>query len=295
MLEFKVIELSDKLEIDRCLSYSDFRGCEYCFANNLAWRRMYGTKVCLWKDFYISCSGLDKGKPRFTFPAGRGDVREIFGEMKKVSESFGIPLTVGSVTKEQLPMLRELFGDGSFEVSADEGGWDYIYSRTDLAELAGKKYHAKRNHLKKLPEDCVYSPLSEKDFDDCITYAAAGYSSGNGYDDFSKVCEQFAINTYFENFGELGLWGGVLRQGGEVIAFTIGERINSDTVGVHIEKAEAGIDGAYPAVNNGFAKSVPESFTYINREEDLGIEGLRKAKRSYHPVFLLEKYTVTFG
>lgn len=294
MLEFKVAELADKAEIDKRLEYSDFRGCEYCFANNLAWRRMYGTKITLWNDFYISCSGLDKGKPYFTFPAGRGDYKEVFGEMKKFSESFGVPLTVGSVTIKQLPMLKELFGEASFEVSCDEGSWDYVYNRDDLAELAGKKYHAKRNHLKKLPEDCVYSPLEEKDFDDCITYAAAGYSRDSGYDDFSKVCEQFAINTYFENFDELGLTGGVLRQGGQLIAFTVSERINSDTMGVHIEKAEADIAGAYPAINNFFAKSVPQELRYINREEDLGIEGLRKAKRSYHPAFLLEKYTVCF-
>lgn len=294
MLDFKVIDIFDKPEIDRRLALSDFRGCEYCFANNLAWRRMYGTKITLWRDFYISCSGLDNGKPYFTFPAGAGDHREVFGEMKKVSESFGVPLTVGSVTKEKLVLLREMFGEDSFEVSRDEGSWDYIYNTADLAELAGRRYHAKRNHLKKLPEDCVYSPLTEKDFDDCITYAAEGYSRDSAYDDFSRVCEQFAINTYFENFDRLGLTGGVLRQGGRLIAFTVGERINSDTMGVHIEKAEADITGAYPAINNSFAKSIPENLRYINREEDLGIEGLRKAKLSYHPAFLLEKYTVRF-
>lgn len=293
MLEFKVIELSDKPQVDRLLALSEFRGCEYCFANNLAWRRMYNTKVSFWKDFYISCSGLDEGRPRFTFPAGRGDYREVFGEMERVSKSFGCPLIIGSVTREQFELFDDIFGKGHYRISCDEGSWDYIYNRADLACLSGKKYHGKRNHLKKLPEGCVYSPVTEKDFDDCITYAANSYSRDSAYDDFSKICEQFAINTYFENFFELGLSGGVLRLDGRVIAFTVGERINSDTMGVHIEKAEADIPGAYPAVNNFFAKSIPESFIYINREEDLGIEGLRRAKHSYYPAFMLEKYTLT--
>lgn len=291
MIEFKTIGISDKPWIDSLLRLSDFRGCEYCFANNMAWRRLSDTKITRYKDFYISCS-FD-GDVRFTFPAGMGNYAEVFEEMRRFSESCGSPLVIGSVTPDKFPVFEELFPADSFEVSTDEGSWDYVYRQQDLASLAGKKYHAKRNHLKKLPGDCVYSAMTEKDFDDCITYAANAYSR-SGYDDFSKICEQFAINTYFSNFYELGLTGGVLRQGGRVIAFTIGERINSDTLGVHIEKADADIPGAYPAVNNFFVSSAGKGFEYVNREEDMGIEGLRKAKRSYYPVFMIQKYTVKF-
>lgn len=293
MLEFKTIELSDKPWIDELLRLSDFGGCEYCFANNMAWRRMYDTKITRFKDFYISCSFAEG--VHFTFPAGRGDYGEVFGEMKKFSESMGYPLKINSVTPSQFGIFSELFPKDSYEITAYEDGWDYVYNVSDLANLSGKKYHGKRNHLKKLlSAEHEYSPLTEKDFDDCITYAAENYNRSSDYDDFSKVCEQFAINTYFENFHELGLFGGVLRMGGRLIAFTIGERINTTTAGVHIEKAEAGIDGAYPAINNYFAKSLEQGFTYVNREEDLGIEGLRKAKRSYHPAFMIEKHSVIF-
>lgn len=293
MLSFKVIELSDKPWVDKLLQISDFRGCEYCFANNMAWRRMYNTKITRYKDFYISCSegeGL-----YFTFPAGGGDYKEVFGEMKKYSESRGYPLVIGSVTPDKFGLFEELFPKDSYTIEADEDGWDYVYNVSDLAELKGKKYHGKRNHLKKLlAMDYSYEPLAEKDFDDCISYAVQTYNRDSAYDDKSKVCEQFAINTYFENFEALGLTGGVLRVGGKIAAFTIGERINSDTLGVHIEKAEADIDGAYPAINQMFSASAGKGFPYINREEDLGIEGLRKAKRSYHPAFMIEKHTVRF-
>ncbi len=293
MLDFKIIELSDKSWIDSLLKKSDFRGCEYCFANNMAWRRMYDTKITRYGDFYISCSFKDG--IYFTFPAGCGDYRQVFSEMKHFSEEHNMPLTIGSVTPDKFPIIESIFPRDSYTVTADEGSWDYVYNSSDLAELAGRKYHGKRNHLKKLLSmEHTYEPLTEKDFDDCITYAVNTYNRSSDYDDYSKVCEQFAINTYFENFDALELIGGVLRVNGEIAAFTIGERINSDTLGVHIEKAESAVDGAYPAINNYFAKTAGSDFAYINREEDLGIEGLRKAKRSYHPAFMIEKHTITF-
>lgn len=231
----------------------------------------------------------------FTFPAGGGDYAEVLGEMKRFAEANGSSLVIDSVTPDLFPVFKENFPEGSYEIICDEGDWDYVYNASDLAELKGKKYHGKRNHLKKLLDgEYSYEPLTEKDFDDCITYAVGTYNRSDAYDDRSKVCEQFAINTYFENFHALGLSGGVLRVGGNVAAFTIGERINSDTLGVHIEKAEASVEGAYPAINYLFARSASEGFSYINREEDLGIEGLRKAKRSYHPAFMIEKHTVIF-
>ena len=161
--------------------------------------------------------------------------------------------------------------------------------------LSGRKYHSKRNHLKKIKGDeYSYSKLTDNDIDDCLSFAVSSYNKNKAYDDFSQVCEQFAIDTYFRYYHELGLKGGVLKKDGKVIAFTLGERLNSDTFGVHIEKAEPLIDGAYPAINNYFAAENASELLYINREEDLGIEGLRKAKQSYHPAFMIEKYTLKF-
>lgn len=293
MLEFKVIELSDKPWIEKLLRLSDFRGCEYCFANNMAWRRMYDTRITRYKDFYISCS-FSEGI-HFTFPAGSGDYKDVFDVMKRFAEENNSPLIINSVTPSQFGIFSELFPEESYEIKPYEDGWDYVYNISELASLGGKKFHGKRNHLKKLlSREHEFSLLTEKDFDDCIRYAADTYNRDSAYDDFSKVCEQFAINTYFSNFHELGLSGGVLRADGKVIGFTVGERINSDTLGIHIEKADTGFDGAYPAVNNYFAKAMEKDFTYVNREEDLGIEGLRKAKRSYHPAFMIEKHSVIF-
>lgn len=230
----------------------------------------------------------------FTFPAGDGDYTDLFEQLSRFSKSLNAPLIVTSVSAEMLKMLEELF-PGGFTAEADEDYFDYIYNASDLMTLAGKKYHNKRNHLGKLHAlNWSFEPLTTSNQNECIEFSVNSYNQKGGYDDLSSVSEQFAINTFFNHFDELELKGGVLRVDGKVEGFTIGEKINSDTLCIHIEKANPEIDGAYAAVNNEFAKLAATDCTYINREEDLGLEGLRKSKRSYYPCFQLEKFTVSF-
>ena len=133
----------------------------------------------------------------------------------------------------------------------------------------------------------------QDNIDDCISFATNFYNESSEIDK-SAVIEQYAINLFFMNMDYLGLKGGMLKSNGEIVGFTIGEQLNSDTFVVHIEKALSNVQGAYTAVCNQFAKANASELTYINREEDLGIEGLRKSKLSYRPVFMVDKNTVYF-
>lgn len=295
MLQFREITLRDREKTNAALRISDNRGCEYSFANNMAWRRLSDSRICFFKDFYIVCSFGDKdGIPSFAFPAGAGDLRELFGEMKNFCRDLDVPLRLWGVTEEKLSLLNELF-PGEFSAEYDRDSSDYIYDRQELAELKGRKFHSKRNHLARFQKlDYVYSPITENDFDDCICFITNNYNAAGNSSDHSAVAEQFAVNTYFNHFYDLELCGGVIKVDGAVAAVTIGERLNSDTFCVHIEKADRQFEGIYAGINNLFVKNCTEGFRYINREEDLGAEGLRKAKLSYNPVFLLDKYTVTF-
>lgn len=292
MLDFRDIDISDKKHINRCLAESDFMGCEYTFANNMAWKRLADSKISFYKDFYIVCSQTAENTPYFVFPSGKGDYRDIFTELKKHTCSLGVPLRITGVTEKYLPLFSELFPE-EFTVEYDRDSSDYIYLTSDLTELSGKKYHSKRNHLKHFQSlDYEFSMISEKDFDDCISFCTEDYN--NKYQDYSSVAEQYAINTYFSYFDKLGLSGGIIRIGGKVVAVTIGERLNSETFCVHTEKADRSFSGIYTAINNLFVSSACRDYRYVNREEDLGIEGLRKAKLSYHPAFLLKKYIINF-
>lgn len=292
MLEFRALDINDREKADAALRSSDFMGAEYTFANNLAWCRLVDTKVCFYKDFYILCAFGGQG-PSFVLPAGKGDLKDAIAEMKRFSESMGVPLVLAGVTKPSLEMLEEMYPD-QFTAEFDRDSSDYIYLASDLISLAGRKFHGKRNHLARFKElDYTYSPLTEKDFDDAILFCTDAYN-GKTEADHSAVAEQYAINTYFNYFDKLDLKGGIIRIGGETAAVTIGEGLNSNTFCVHIEKADTSYNGAYAGINNLFAESCMSEYKYVNREEDLGIEGLRKAKLSYNPVFLLEKYIVIF-
>ncbi len=292
MLEFRDIDISDKEHINNCLQLSDFMGCEYTFANNMAWKRLADSKIAFYKDFYIVCSQTINNTPYFVFPSGKGDYTEVFGELRKYTDSMGVPLQIIGITEKYLPMFNEIFPE-KFSVEYDRDSSDYIYLASDLLELKGKKYHSKRNHLSHFRSlDYTFSLIQEKDFDDCISFCTEDYN--NKYHDHSSVAEQYAINTYFSYFNEMGLSGGIIRIDGKVVAVTVGERLNSDTFCVHIEKADKSFSGIYTAINNFFVSSAVKDFKYVNREEDLGIEGLRKAKLSYHPVFLLNKYIINF-
>ena len=294
MLEFRYIELSDKEKIQRALTVSDFMGCEYTFANNLAWRRLANSKIAFYKDFYIcGAFGNESGCPSFILPAGSGSYSEVISELKRFCGDNGHPLVLTGVTESSLEMLNELFPD-SFTAAEDRDSSDYIYLRSDLADLPGKKYHAKRNHLAWFNElETQFSLITENDIEDCIVFCTDTYNS-KGSSVHSAIAEQFALNTYFSNFRELGLSGAIIRSGSRIVALTIGERLNSDTFCVHIEKADTSYAGIYAGINNLFVRNCVNGFKYVNREEDLGIEGLRKAKLSYHPAFILRKYTVTF-
>lgn len=295
MLEFRDIDITDKNQITAALRASDFRGCEYSFANNMAWKRLGDSKIAFYKDFYISCAfRTADGIPSFVFPSGTGNLQEVITEMKLFSESLGMPLRITGVTQPSLSALKELFGD-SLTYSCCQDDCDYIYNADDLITLKGKKYHGKRNHLARFNElGAEFSLITEKDFDDCITFSALEYNEKRELNNHSFVAEQYAIHTFFNYFSELGISGGIIRIEGKIAAFTIGEGLNSDTFCVHIEKADTGYNGIYVGINNSFAKNAAVGYKYINREEDLGIEGLRRSKLSYHPAFLLEKNTVIF-
>ena len=243
----------------------------------------------------------DKGQPYVTFPAGvkpEGEgidkFRQLFEQLRIFFGNFGKKLVISSVTEENLKWMKEVYKD-SISVSYDRDFSDYIYNSQALIELKGKKYHGKRNHIRHfLENEWSFEPLEEENIGDCIEFAAKFYNK-NDSGDFSAIVEQYAINLFLQNMDYLGLKGGVLKADGKTIGFSIGEQLNSDTFVVHIEKSVSTIQGAYPMLCNQFAKRYCGDFKYINREEDMGTEGLRKSKMSYHPEFLLNKYVVTFN
>ena len=186
-----------------------------------------------------------------------------------------------------------MYGD-RFTIEENREDADYIYTVEKLRDLKGRKLSSKRNHIKHFERNGEWKFKlieSGEDIDSARAFVAEFYKEKGDPD---LVKEADAIEQMFENYEALGFFGGLLYQNGEPVAFTAATQLDQLTMDVHFEKALPGVEGAYTMINREFVKAISEKFPdveYINREEDMGLEGLRKAKESYHPDVLLMKYT----
>jgi hypothetical protein len=183
------------------------------------------------------------------------------------------------------------------KVELDRGQCDYVYLTQDLIELKGRKYHRKRNHIKQFQEkyssQCI--PLTPEWISQCLQLETEWCDLRHCEASPGLLNESLAIKETFSHFGELGVKGGAILINGKVEAFTLGDPLNPETVVIHIEKANPAYEGLYPTINQAFLEQRWSGTTYVNREQDLGEEGLRKAKESYFPHHLVNKYILTPG
>lgn len=300
MLDFHVPTREDKQWIDEVLDGTEYFGCFYTFATLYLWREVYRTEVARCGDALLIRGGDPETNLHYMYPAGKSyDIRELIPIMREDASAMGAKLVIACAEKWQCDELKAAFPDEfSYEESRDE--FDYIYLSENLINLRGKKFHAKRNHISRFMRnypDWKYENIDADNAIDCIN-AASGWLEKvlPEADDEEKeeLClENSAIALALKRRDELGIIGGLLRVDGKVVAMTLGEPINPRVFVTHFEKADTNYDGAYAMINNQFAANRLTDYEYINREEDLGIEGLRKAKLSYYPDILLDKYLVT--
>lgn len=290
-LNFRSPEISDREWAVKLLALSDFRGCLYTFGNNYVWRNVYDAQICRYGDFYLlRNSDHTDGTPRFLYPAGKGNIKQLIAELQGYCAALGVPLLMAANRECAEKLLNEFPG---ITAEPDRDGFDYVYESTALAELKGRKYHSKRNHLNRFYEnDWHFEPIQRSNISYCKEVLSRWLESDS---DPEKQTEGDVVLESLDNYSELGYSGGLLTVNGTPQAFTFGERSAADTFVVHVEKALLDYQGAYTAVNCEFAKTLAAEYRYINREEDTGSEGLRKAKLSYHPAFMEEKYLITFG
>ena len=287
---FKKIQLEDQELIQSYFDRYPSRSCERSFASSYLWSRHYQVTYAVIEETLVFCSNID-GKS-FSYPLGeKEDVKEAIAYLLQYTKEEGIPLSIYNVTEEQWSEMEVLFPD-QFEISYDRDIADYVYETEKLATLSGKKLHSKRNHINRFKQDhenWSYESMSKDNLEECFQMALKWRQENNCDEDCGKMAEMCVTLNSLRLFKELGYKGGVLRIDNEVVAFTMGEAVTEDTFVVHIEKAYADIQGAYPMINQQFVAHECMNYQYINREDDTGSEGLRKAKLSYRPAFLIEK------
>lgn len=295
MIEFKDITVEDKDTITSFTMNSCRRNCDLSFSNLCSWRFMYNTKFAVIDNFLVFKFWLH-GRVSYMMPVGQGDPeKELIEKLIEDSQLEGEPLRLMGVCQGMKKRLNDILPE-EFEFTTNRDYSDYIYLRSDLATLTGKKFQSKRNHINRFKKEYTYKyvPITPDSVQECL-YLEAEWCKANDCDKQDGTGnERQAIVFALEHFEELGLSGGILYANDKIVAFTFGMPINKETFGVHVEKADTTVDGAYAMINFEFANHIPETFTYINREEDLGIEGLRKAKLSYQPETILEKFVAHY-
>lgn len=295
MIEFKDITVEDKDTITSFTMNSCRRNCDLSFSNLCSWRFMYNTKFAVIDNFLVFKFWLH-GRVSYMMPVGQDDPeKELIEKLIEDSQLEGEPLRLMGVCQGMKKRLNDIL-PGKFEFTTNRDYSDYIYLRSDLATLTGKKFQSKRNHINRFKKEYTYKyvPITPDRVQECL-YLEAEWCKANDCDKQDGTGnERQAIVFALEHFEELGLSGGILYANDKIVAFTFGMPINKETFGVHVEKADTTVDGAYAMINFEFANHIPETFTYINREEDLGIEGLRKAKLSYQPETILEKFVAHY-
>ncbi len=290
-IEFAHITTDDKELYEKYLMRENERGCEFSFANMYLWGRQ---KFTVLYDHIVMFSQFDR-RSVYPYPLGAGDKRAVLDAVIADAKERGIPCRITGLGEVAKQTIEELY-PGMFRFHCDEGSFDYVYAIDDLADLKGKKYHGKRNHLNRFYEaypDYSVQPVGEDNICRVRQMLDDWYSvriSENPDSDYHM--ERAALEKALRDYRELDMEGLVLMNGEDVLAFTLASRLSEDTMDVHFEKARADVNGAYTAINCEFARYIRDKYPnirYLDREEDMGLEGLRKAKKSYHPHHMVKK------
>ncbi len=289
--------LENKELLDTYLKYNDYPGCELSAANNILWSPYYRTGFVIIHDMLSFCKLDGEKAMMFSFPIGNGSPRLAFDEIMKYFQDNNMEFRMYLVQDIMFDKINQWY-PGKFKIKYNRDEADYLYEYSTLSDLKGKKLHGKRNHINRFEEnypDYEYEEIDKSNFRECIEFAIEWEKINNTDGDDGKLYERDILVKALEKRDELGLVGGLIRVNGNVVAFTMGERLTKDTFVVHFEKACADVQGAYPMINREFVRRQLKGYSYINREEDLGIPGLRHAKTSYQPIKLIEKGLVTLA
>lgn len=289
MLDWHLVTLDDCAAIRAKLALEPRRGCEYGVCNIFS----YGAKFPLYVGETNGCfvTRCEAGSyDYYCFPVG-GDKEAAVREVVAAARARGRACELYGMTEAEAALLEAAF-PGEFRIEKARDSFDYVYLREDLVSLAGKKYQSKRNHISFFERNFrwSYERITPETIPACVAMSEKWLEESQSEYRSDLEDEFKIIRAAFENYEALRCRGGLLRVDGQVVAFAFGEALTDDMFCVHFEKAFASIRGAYPMINRMLAQEELSAFRYINREDDVGHENLRRAKLSYHPAFFVEKY-----
>jgi hypothetical protein len=282
--DFKPVGLEDQEVFAEYLGREPSEVCELDFANIFMWK---GSERPSWTILNGSLCVLVEPdfEDSYVLPP-------VGGAVERVPETVSICLRHAPRLSRVPEAFVERYGAG-FKAEEDPGNFDYIYLRQELAELKGKKFDGKRNRIRKFESTFAheYHALTRADVPGCFRLLEDWFEEKRNGDPYMKA-EKIAIVEALATFEKIGLKGGVVKVGGRIEAFTMGGRLTSDTAVIPIEIANPGLVGLAQWINREFVRREWADYAFVNREQDMDVEGLRKAKLSYQPARLVKKFNI---
>ena len=293
MLKFEPISIKDKSRL------SDILGCKNCIHTEssfnvlFTWGEVFNTQVAYENSlaFIKSTAG---GVDFYQMPWGNNDLRLAIETIYTDAKARGDILRLTSVTECMKDRLEKML-PGAFEFCENRDIFDYVYSSEDMITLAGRSFHQKRNNINKFNKlfegRWEYSPISENDLDEVYAFQLQWLEKNSTEEKKNSLTDEMkVIRRIFDNYTELGYSGGMIRVDGKICAYTVGSKVRDNAMIISLEKADVDYPGIYQVINREFAEKNCGDIEYINREDDAGSEGLRRAKLSYNPKLLIKKY-----
>ncbi len=291
-MQWKPIDIEDRAILERYFSAQDLHVSDFSFTNLYLWHFSRSISYAIVDGLLCIKTQYHGEQPFLFYPLGQGDKRAVIEQLMERFDSHAIPFSFRSLNLKMTQELERLF-PARFEFIHNRDRSDYIYAVEELIELKGRKFHKKKNHLNRFFElypNFSYENLSSENVEELLEAWKLWFGRIADEADEGLKNEYIGIVETLKQFDNMSYKGGILRVEGKIVAFTFGEQLDSDSVVVHIEKADTEYHGAYQAINQQFLANEWQHLKYVNREEDLGIEGLRRAKLSYQPVSFVDKY-----
>ncbi|MBR3810300.1 MAG: DUF2156 domain-containing protein [Clostridia bacterium] len=293
MLDFQDISIEDRERVENYFEFLEEPFCDFTFGNLFCWSVVENTKIAFFNSFlFIRFS--DDEKFYYSFPLGNGEIKNAINLIIEDAKINNKKFQFVCLTENQTKILKEIFKE-KVKINKNRDTFDYVYSVEKLATLSGRKYHSKKNHFNSFKNsyDFIFEEINEKNLSECISFANEWYREIQVTPALLK--EQKVLNNALENYFNLNLIGAIIKINEKIVAVCVGEKMYKQNMFcTHFEKASSEYPKAYTAINKLFSDFLINNFEFVNREDDAGIEGLRKAKLSYHPEFILKKYYAEF-
>ncbi len=296
MFNFSPLSIGDKEKVDRYLQLDGSIMSDRTFASLCIWGPQFNLKYCIENGFlYLA---IDKGNYfAYYMPLGMGSLTEPLQKIRLDAKERGVNHSIVLITNDRLDEIKSILGN-DYDISPTPNRNDYVYLAEKMISLGGKKLHSKRNFVNRFKKE-FEGRWEYRDIDPVkdraeITNLLLKWGVRKEQENYKESYEYGAVSVALDNYDALGMCGGCILLDNKIIAFTLAAPQNDEVMDILIEKADYEIIGSYQMINREFALHNCKEYKYINREEDMGIEGLRKAKLSYHPAFQTEKYVADF-